>query len=158
MSDKKEKQKKLPYFFSLFQGKNFAINAKVNSLRNDPTAAAGYIEILWIKLHKKEWTVNLDKQTIEYKNGADKCITRKSKHKIFPLSSGDGKINHTTFVIPTIFGNIRAQSYCRRVLPVFNKRFFREYKNFDECVGALISEEKLIFLPELKTLKIAKGN
>ena len=73
---------KLPYFLALFQGKNFIINAKVDRLSVQPKLPFGFIEIIWIKCENKEWLIDLDKQTIQYKNGAKKhCRVAKFKRK-----------------------------------------------------------------------------
>ena len=75
---------KLPYFLSLFQSEDFIINAKINKLSAKPKMPFGYMEIVWIKCKQKEWKINLDKQTIECKNGANKLykqVNFKRKNK-----------------------------------------------------------------------------
>lgn len=146
---------KLPYFLALFQGKDFVINAKVNRLSAKPKMPFGYMEIIWIKCKEKEWRIDLEKQIIECKNGSDKFYRQvKFKKKIKPICASNNRTDHIKFFIDTIFGQILIISYKRQLYPYFNKEFFKTYGDFTNCVGALISKEKVAYLKKLKQIII----
>lgn len=148
-------KKEIPYFLALFQGQDLIINAKVDRLSARPNQPFGYIEIIWIKCEDKEWLIDLDKQTIECKNGAKKhCRVAKFKRKINPIVWSNNRIDHVKYFVDTIFGKILTISYRRQIHPCFNQKFFEKYGNFDNCFGALISKEKVRYLKELKEIII----
>lgn len=145
----------LPYFLALFQGEEFIINAKVNRLSAMPETEFGYIEIVWIKCEEKEWTIDLDKQMIECKNGADKFYrTIKLDRQITPVRASNNRADHTKYFINTIFGTIEVISFKRQIYPLFNKDFFDKYKNFNDCIGALISKDKIEYIDGLYSIII----
>ena len=146
---------KLPYFLALFQGEGLIINTKVNRLSASPKKPHGYMEIIWIKRKEKEWLINLQKQTIECKNGARKfCRTAKFQRKIKPVAASNNRKDHSRYFINTALGDILAISYKRQLYPHFNKKFFKKYGNFENCYGALISKEKVRYLNSLREIII----
>lgn len=146
---------KLPYFLALFQGEDFVINAKVNRLSAQPKLPFGFMEVIWIKCKEKEWRIDLEKQTIECKNGADKFYRQvKFERKIKPINDSNNRTDHIKFFVNTIFGQILIISYKRQLYPSFNNEFFQKYGNLEDCVGALISKEKVAYLKRLKQIII----
>lgn len=146
---------KLPYFLALFQGQDLIINAKVDRLSAKPKMPFGYMEIIWIQCEDKEWLINLDDQTIEFKNGANKFYREaKMNRKIKPICASNNRTDHKKYFINTIFGDILIISYKRQLYPYFNKSFFKKYGNFDGCVGALISKDKVRYIDSLYSVVI----
>lgn len=150
-----QKKIELPYFLALFQGEEFIINAKVDRLSAMPETEFGFIEIVWIKCEEKEWIIDLDKQMIECKNGADKFYRSiKLDRKITPVRASNNRTDHTKYFIDTILGTIEVISFKRQIYPLFNKNFFDKYKNFNDCVGALISKDKVEYIDDLYSIII----
>jgi len=146
---------KLPYFLALFQGQDLIINAKVGRLSAKPKMPFGYMEIIWIQCEDKEWLINLDQQTIEFKNGANNFYRQaKINRKIHPICASNNRTDHTKYFINTIFGDIVIISYKRQLCPYFNKEFFKKYGDFNDCVGALISKNKLKYIDNLYSVII----
>lgn len=150
-----QKKITLPYFLALFQGGEFIINAKVDRLSAEPNIPFGYMEIIWIQCEDKEWLIDLDKQTIEFKNGANKFYREvKINRKINPISASNNRADHTKYFINTIFGDLEVISYKRQLYPYFNKWFFQKYRNFNSCIGALISKDKVRYIENLYSVVI----
>lgn len=146
---------KLPYFLALFQGQDLIINSKVGRLSAKPKMPFGYMEIVWIQCEDKEWLINLDQQTIEFKNGANKFYREaKINRKINPICASNNRTDHTKYFINTIFGDILIISYKRQLYPYFNKEFFKKYGDFNGCVGALISKDKVKYIDDLYSVII----
>lgn len=139
-----------PYYLALFQGKDFTINTKVNKISTMPNWNIGFMEIVWIQCEKYEWLIDLNKQTIQCKNGADKHFRSETFEKKW-RKNGDHQIRYW---VNTIFGNIELASLNRQVIPSFNSYFFEYYKNFDDCIGAFVSEEKVRYLDNLYEIQI----
>lgn len=144
---------KPPYFLALFQGEDFIINTKVDRLSSTPDMPFGYMEIIWIKCYDKEWLIDLDKQTIKFNKQAKKKFTEtKYRRSIAPQSFSNNRKDHNAYFIQTEFGRIVTMSYKRAVRPYFNDVFFKKYKNFDNCCGALISKKHVKYLNNLKEI------
>ena len=68
----------LPYYAAFFQGEDFIINVSVDVMKTAPNDPHGFIVWLWIKYKNYEWLINLEDQTIEYKNNSQELTKEQS--------------------------------------------------------------------------------
>ena len=138
----------IPYHVAFFQGEDFTINVKINHLSTYNHVKHGFIELIWIKHENQDWTINLSDQTIKSHHSYN--------HKKFSVCLSDyhpfdteSKTQHTKYTIKIPLATIHASSLKRELTVDFSDKFYKKYKNFYDCYGALISERKLVYLAHL---------
>ena len=142
---------KLPYYATYFQGEDFIINVSVDVMKSVPDDPHGFVVWMWIKYKDYEWLINLEEQTIEYKNNSEQF----TKEEKFTLDREDRQkegFNHVRYLINIPLANIKAISKNRALRVDFNQDFFKKYDGFKNCYGALISQRHLRYLSHIKEI------
>lgn len=143
----------MPYYAAMFQGEDLIINVKVDIMKSAPDDPHGFIVLIWIKYKEFEWLINLEDQSIEYKNGAEQLTNEQPFEFNGNDIRGEGR-SHIRYMIYTPLVNIKAISKNRALKPDFTPDFYKKYKTFDDCIGALISKQKLRYLSNLHEILI----
>jgi hypothetical protein len=142
---------KLPYYAAFFQGEDFIINVSVDVMKTAPNDPHGFIVWLWIKYKNYEWLINLEDQTIEYKNNSQE-LTKEQPFKFNGNDIRNEGQDHTRYFINIPLANIKAISKNRALKVDFLTEFYKKYKDFKNCHGALISKRHLRYLSHLKEI------
>ena len=146
--DPNNEHNNLPYYAAMFQGKELLINVKVDAMKTAPDEPYGFIVLIWVKYKEYEWLINLEDQSIEYKNDAEQLTDVKP----FEFKGDDVRKegrHHIIYLIHTPLVTIKAMSKNRVLKTDFTPEFYKKYKTFNKCYGALVSKEKLRYLSNL---------
>ena len=137
---------KLPYYVAFFQGKDFIVNCKVDQIKENNEPNIGFVETVWLKFKDLEWEIDLASKKIQY--SSDECLIFFSDH-IFACDN----VSHIKYDFNFFnFAKIKFMSYNRTTDFVFGVDFFKKYKDFQNCYGALISKKHLRYLSHLKEI------
>ena len=143
----------MPFYVAFFQGPDLIINVKVDIMKSVPDDPHGFIVLIWIKYKEFEWLINLEDQYIKYKNGSEK-FTKEEKFKLDKEDRLQEGLDHIMYFINIVPANIKAISKNRAIQIDFTSDFYKKYRTFDKCIGALISKQKLRYLSKLHEILI----
>lgn len=137
---------KLPYYAAFFQGKDFVVNCKVDQIKENNEPNIGFVEKVWLKFNDLEWEIDLTSKKIKY--SSDECLNFFSKSDF----ACDGEPHFKYDFNFLNFAEIKLMSYNRTTDFIFGVDFFKKYKDFKNCHGALISKKHLRYLSHLKEI------
>ena len=143
----------MPFYVAFFQGPDLIINEKVDIMKSVPDDPHGFIVLIWIKYKEFEWLINLEDQYIKYKNGSEK-FTKEEKFKLDWEDRQKEGHQHIRYIINIPPAHIKAISKNRAIRIDFTSDFYKKYRTFDKCIGALISKQKLRYLSKLHEILI----
>mgnify|MGYP006113304977 CR=1 FL=1 len=141
----------LPYYAVFFQGEDFVINVSVDIMKTVPDDPHGFIVWVWIKYHNYEWLINLEDQTIKYKNGSEK-FTKEQKFEFEGKDIREEGKDHFRCIINFPLAKVVAISKNRALRVDFTSEFYKKYGDFKKCYGALISKKHLRYINSLKAI------
>lgn len=140
----------LPYYAAYLQGGDYVVNIEVDKRATQPDEEAGFIKNIWIKYQEYEWEINLERLKVEFKNGSEKffsqhdCWDERGKKKWYPCKY-EIDLPDATFKM----------AHKQRLLNIHPKsHFFKNNPNIKNYYGAVVSQEQLRYLKELKEILI----
>ena len=142
---------KMPYYAAFFQGNDFYINVSVDIMKTVPDDPHGFIVWAWIKYQDYEWLMNLEDQTIKYKNNSEKFTKEIPFYPTGKDIRNEGS-DHIIYKINLPLANIKGVSKNRVLAVDFLPDFYKKYPNLKKCYGALISKRHLRYLSSLKQI------
>jgi hypothetical protein len=143
----------LPYFAAFLQGGDYIINIKVDKRADradQPDDEAGFIKDIWIKYKSYEWEIDLE--YLEVKCDTDSrelfsnhdCWDSRGKKKWWPCKY--------EIDLPDL--TIKMSHHARAISLQRKENFNANNPNIKNYYGAVISEDRLRYLKDLKEVLI----